>query len=163
MIRPTPISTPTDTLCPDTTLFRAARVRDGQIARIEKARGSRDETAAKAAIDALREGAKGDANLLALSVEAARARCTLGEISAALEDVFGRYDTVPEPVSGIYGGAYAGDPRWGQAERGVEAVGRRLGRKPRLLVAKMGQDGHDRGANLVASAFRSEEHTSEIQ
>ncbi|HEY9553068.1 methylmalonyl-CoA mutase [Allosphingosinicella sp.] len=130
-----------------------ARVRAGQIARIEKARGSRDETAAKAAIDALREGAKGDANLLALSVEAARARCTLGEISAALEDVFGRYDTVPEPVSGIYGGAYAGDPRWGQAERGVEAVGRRLGRKPRLLVAKMGQDGHDRGANLVASAF----------
>ena len=70
-----------------------------------------------------------------------------------MEDVFGRYDTVPEPVSGIYGGAYAGDPRWGQAEQGVEAVGRRLGRKPRLLVAKMGQDGHDRGANLVASAF----------
>src|SRR3546814_13987501 len=67
--------------------------------------------------------------------------------------LFRSYDTVPEPVSGIYGGAYAGDPRWGQAERGVEAVGRRLGRKPRLPVAKMGQDGHDCGANLVASAF----------
>jgi methylmalonyl-CoA mutase len=92
-------------------------------------------------------------NLLALAVEAARARCTLGEISAALEDVFGRYDTVPRPVSGIYGGAYKGDPRWTQAEEGVDAVERRLGRKPRMLVAKMGQDGHDRGANLVASAF----------
>jgi methylmalonyl-CoA mutase len=94
-----------------------------------------------------------EANLLALAVDAARARATLGEISQALEEVFGRYDTVPTPVSGIYGGAYAGDPRWGRAEEGVEAVGTRLGRKPRLLVAKMGQDGHDRGANLVASAF----------
>ena len=130
-----------------------AKVRAGQIARIERVRASRDEGAAKAALDALRDGAKGDANLLQLSVEAARARCTLGEISGALEDVFGRYDTVPEPVTGIYGGAYEGDARWGQAEEGVEAVGRRLGRKPRLLVAKMGQDGHDRGANLVASAF----------
>jgi methylmalonyl-CoA mutase len=62
----------------------------------------------------------------------------LGEISSALEDVFGRYDTVPEPVSGIYGGAYKGDPRWERAGEGVEAVGRRLGRKPRILVAKMG-------------------------
>ena len=92
-------------------------------------------------------------NLLALAVEAARARATLGEISAALEEAWGRYDTVPEPVKGIYGGAYQGDPAWERAEAGVEAVGNRLGRKPRLLVAKMGQDGHDRGANLVASAF----------
>jgi len=92
-------------------------------------------------------------NLLALAVEAARARATLGEISAALEEAWGRYDTVPTPVKGIYGGAYAGDPRWAQAEEGVGAVERRLGRRPRMLVAKMGQDGHDRGANLVASAF----------
>jgi methylmalonyl-CoA mutase len=77
----------------------------------------------------------------------------LGEISAALETVFGRYDTVPVPVRGIYGGAYRDDPAWARAESGVGAVGRRLGRKPRMLVAKMGQDGHDRGANLVASAF----------
>ncbi|HEV2080077.1 MAG TPA: methylmalonyl-CoA mutase [Allosphingosinicella sp.] len=130
-----------------------AKVRSGQIDRIAKVRAGRDEQAARAALDALREGAKGDSNLLALSVEAARARATLGEISAALEDVFGRYDTVPTPVSGIYGGAYTGDRRWARAEEGVEAVGNRLGRKPRLLVAKMGQDGHDRGANLVASAF----------
>jgi methylmalonyl-CoA mutase len=102
---------------------------------------------------ALREGARGDANLLALAVEAARARCTLGEISAALEDVFGRYGTVPTPVQGIYGGAWADDPAWDRAKDGVGAVGHRLGRKPRMLVAKMGQDGHDRGANLVSSAF----------
>jgi methylmalonyl-CoA mutase len=130
-----------------------AKVRAGQIERIERTRSSRDEAAARAALDALTQGAGSGANLLQLSVEAARARCTLGEISAALEEVFGRYDTVPVPVSGIYGGAYKGDPRWGRAEEGVEAVERRLGRKPRMLVAKMGQDGHDRGANLVASAF----------
>ncbi|MEK9212402.1 methylmalonyl-CoA mutase [Sphingomonas sp. 2378] len=92
-------------------------------------------------------------NLLALAVEAARARATLGEISAALEDVFGRYGTQPTPVSGVYGGAYAEDERWARLIRGVEAVERRLGRKPRLFVAKMGQDGHDRGANLVSSMF----------
>ena len=130
-----------------------ARVRTDQIARIERVRASRDDAAALAALGALREGAQGGANLLALSIDAARARCTLGEISSALEDVFGRYGTTPEPVRGIYGGAYEGDPRWAQAQQGVDAVERRLGRKPRILVAKMGQDGHDRGANLVASAF----------
>jgi methylmalonyl-CoA mutase len=130
-----------------------ARVRSGQIARIERTRAERDEAGCRAVLDALREAATGDANLLALAVECARARATLGEISSALEDAWGRYGTTPEPVSGIYGGAYADDPRWERAEAGVEAVERRLGRKPRLLVAKMGQDGHDRGANLVASAF----------
>ena len=133
-----------------------ARVRADQIARIERVKAERDEKAAQAALDALRSGARTDAagtNLLALSVEAARARCTLGEISSALEDVFGRYGTTPEPVRGIYGGAYRGDPKWARAQQGVGAVERRLGRKPRMLVAKMGLDGHDRGANLVASAF----------
>ncbi|MGZ8305565.1 MAG: methylmalonyl-CoA mutase [Allosphingosinicella sp.] len=129
------------------------KVRSGQIARLAKVRSERDEAAIQAALDSLREGAKGDSNLLALSVEAARARATLGEISQALEDVFGRYGTTPEPVKGIYGGAYEGDPRWDRAGAGVAAIERRLGRKPRMLVAKMGQDGHDRGANLVASAF----------
>ncbi|HEY0312345.1 MAG TPA: methylmalonyl-CoA mutase [Allosphingosinicella sp.] len=131
------------------------KVRTGQIARIERVRSGRDEAACRAALAALTEAARGglDTNLLALAVEAARARATLGEISAALEEAWGRYDTVPTPVKGIYGGAYAGDPRWAQAEEGVGAVERRLGRRPRMLVAKMGQDGHDRGANLVASAF----------
>ncbi len=130
-----------------------ARVRRDQIKRIEQTRSERDDAAATAALDALRSGAGGDANLLALCVEAARARCTLGEMSSAMEDVFGRFDTVPKPVSGVYGGAYAEDPKWLRAGAGVDAVERRLGRKPRMMVAKMGQDGHDRGANLVASAF----------
>jgi methylmalonyl-CoA mutase len=137
----------------DTLEIDNAKVRSGQIDRIARTRASRDETKAQAALAALTDGARGEANLLQLSVEAARARCTLGEISAALEEAFGRYDTVPRPVSGVYGGAHRGDPRWGRAEDGVGAVQRRLGRKPRMLVAKMGQDGHDRGANLVSSAF----------
>ncbi|WP_397581200.1 methylmalonyl-CoA mutase [Sphingorhabdus sp.] len=92
-------------------------------------------------------------NLLALAVEAARARATLGEISDAMEVVFGRYATTPVPVQGIYGSAYEFDKRWAQVLDGVASVERRLGRKPKLLVAKMGQDGHDRGANVIASAF----------
>jgi len=129
-----------------------ARVRAGQIARIEKVRASRDEEKVRAALDALEQGARGDANLLALSVEAARARTTLGEISDALERAFGRYGTTPEPVRGIYGKARR-DGRWKAAEQGTQSVAERLGRKPRIMIAKMGQDGHDRGANLVSSAF----------
>jgi methylmalonyl-CoA mutase len=128
-------------------------VRSAQIARIEKVKAGRDETRTRAALDALREGARGKENLLGLAVEAARARATLGEISAAMEDVFGRYDTVPKPVAGIYGGAYKDDPKWGRLSDGVDSLSRQRGRKPRMLVAKMGQDGHDRGANLVSSAF----------
>jgi len=128
-----------------------AKVRAGQIARLEKMRKARDETKVRAALDALEDGARGDANLLALSVECARVRCSLGEISDALERAFGRYHTVPHPVSGIYG--KRGDQRWKAALAGTRAVAERMGRKPRVLVAKMGQDGHDRGANLVSSAF----------
>ena len=128
-------------------------VRAGQIARIEKVKAARDEAACRQALDALREGARAKGNLLGLAVEAARARATLGEISLALEDVFGRYGTTPTPVSGVYGGAYQDDRRWAALVDGVETVARRQGRKPRMLVAKMGQDGHDRGANLVSSAF----------
>ncbi len=97
--------------------------------------------------------ADSETNLLALAVEAARADATLGEISAAMEAAFGRYDTVPTPVKGVYSSAYEGDARYQAVVEGVEAVGRRLGHAPRLLVAKMGQDGHDRGANVIASAF----------
>jgi methylmalonyl-CoA mutase len=164
-----------------------AKVRAGQIARIEKVRAGRDEANVRAALDALTVAAKATppsgeparsagggqsssapppsaadaaatspngegANLLALSVEAARARATLGEISDALERAFGRYGTKPEPVRGIYGKARK-DGRWKAAEQGTQSVADRLGRKPRIMVAKMGQDGHDRGANLVSSAF----------
>lgn len=130
-----------------------AAVREGQIARIQRVKASRDEAVCQAALDALRAGAKAGGNLLELAVVAARARATLGEISAAMEDVFGRYATQPTPVKGVYAAPYAEDSRWAEVVRGVEAVERRLGRKPRLLVAKMGQDGHDRGANVIASAF----------
>ena len=128
-------------------------VRQGQIARLATTRASRDEAACQAALNALTEGAKNGANLLALAVDAARARATLGEISDAMEAVFGRYATTPVPVQGIYGSAHEFDKRWAQVLDGVASVGRRLGRKPKLLVAKMGQDGHDRGANVIASAF----------
>ncbi|MFV0622975.1 methylmalonyl-CoA mutase [Sphingomonas sp. ac-8] len=139
---------PIETLEVDNT-----KVREAQIARIARVRAGRDEDACRAALDGLAAGATGDGNLLALAVEAARARATLGEISAAMEAGFGRYGTTPVPVAGVYGAPYAEDPRWAQVVAGVEAVERRLGRKPRLLVAKMGQDGHDRGANVIASAF----------
>jgi methylmalonyl-CoA mutase len=128
-------------------------VRQGQIARLAATRASRDEAACQAALNALTEGAKSGTNLLTLAVEAARARATLGEISDAMETVFGRYATTPVPVQGIYGSAHEFDKRWAQVLDGVASVGRRLGRKPKLLVAKMGQDGHDRGANVIASAF----------
>ncbi len=128
-------------------------VREGQIARLKSMRESRNEIACRAALAALTQGAKADGNMLALAVEAARARASLGEISDAMEAAFGRYGTQPVPVTGIYGKAYGADARYGQVIEGVAAVARRLGRKPKLLVAKMGQDGHDRGANVIASAF----------
>jgi len=129
-----------------------AKVRASQIAKIEKVRSARDEAKVRTALDALEQGARGEGNLLRLSVDAARVRCTLGEISDALERAFGRYGTTPEPVRGIYGTARK-DGRWKAAEEGTRSVADRLGRKPRIMVAKMGQDGHDRGANLVSSAF----------
>ena len=128
-------------------------VREAQIARINAVKAARDEAACQAALTAITEGAQSGGNLLALAVVAARARATLGEISAAMEAVFGRHGTQPSPVKGIYGAAYAGDSRYAQVVDGVGAVSRRLGRAPRVLVAKMGQDGHDRGANVIASAF----------
>jgi methylmalonyl-CoA mutase len=128
-------------------------VRTGQIARLAKVREGRDEAACRAALAALTAGCADGANLLALAVEAARHDATLGEISSAMEDVFGRHDATPAPVSGVYASAYEFDRRWAQVTDGVEAVGRRLGRRPRIMIAKMGQDGHDRGANVIASAF----------
>ncbi|SCW45064.1 methylmalonyl-CoA mutase [Sphingobium faniae] len=133
------------------------KVREAQIARINRMKAERDETKCQAALDALRKGAAGPAsienNLLALAVECARARATLGEISSAMEESFDRYGTVPTPVKGVYAAPYKDDSRWKQVLDGVQAVERRLGRKPKILIAKMGQDGHDRGANIIASAF----------
>ncbi|ATP19671.1 methylmalonyl-CoA mutase [Sphingobium yanoikuyae] len=133
------------------------KVREAQIARINRVKAQRDEDACQAALQSLRDAAVApqsiETNLLAHAVECARARATLGEISAAMEDSFNRYGTQPTPVKGVYGAPYKDDSRWKQVLDGVQAVERRLGRKPKLLVAKMGQDGHDRGANIIASAF----------
>ncbi|QZD95697.1 methylmalonyl-CoA mutase [Qipengyuania gelatinilytica] len=129
-------------------------VRQSQIARLKKVREGRDEFACRAALDALARGAgQREGNLLELAVEAARHDATLGEISQAMEDAYGRYDTMPKPVRGVYSQAYSEDARYQQVVAGVKAVERRLGRAPKLMVAKMGQDGHDRGANVIASAF----------
>ncbi|HEU4961759.1 MAG TPA: methylmalonyl-CoA mutase [Sphingomonas sp.] len=130
-----------------------AKVRADQIRRIERVKNERDAGKAAAALEALQKGAGGDANLLALCVEAARARCTLGEMSAAMEAAFGRHAVGVTPITGVYGPAHKDDAGWHRAVEGITAVGQRMGRKPRILVAKMGQDGHDRGANVVASAF----------
>ncbi|ETI64012.1 methylmalonyl-CoA mutase [Sphingobium sp. C100] len=134
-----------------------SKVREAQVARINRVKAQRDEDACQEALLRLRDAAAGpqtiENNLLAHAVEAARARATLGEISAAMEDSFDRYGTQPTPVKGVYGAPYKDDNRWKQVLDGVQAVERRLGRKPKLLVAKMGQDGHDRGANIIASAF----------
>lgn len=124
--------------------------------RAEGQPGSADEEGVplrRGQLDRGGEGALPETNLLALAVVAARARATLGEISAAMEVGFGRHETVPTPVKGVYGGAFDADARWARLEEGVAATERRMGRKPRMLVAKMGQDGHDRGANLVSSMF----------
>ena len=99
------------------------------------------------------EGAKGNGNLLELAVEAARARATVGEISDAMEKVFGRHRAEIRSISGVYGGAYEGDNEFAAIRGDVEAFAKEEGRRPRMLVAKMGQDGHDRGAKVIATAF----------
>jgi len=129
------------------------KVRESQIARIQKTRTSRDEAKCKAALDALTKGAEGNGNLLELSVEAARARATVGEISDAMEKVFGRHRAEIRSISGVYGGAYDGDNEFAAIKGDIEAFEKDEGRRPRMLVAKMGQDGHDRGAKVIATAF----------
>jgi methylmalonyl-CoA mutase len=128
-------------------------VRRQQIARIERTKASRDESRTKAALDALSNAAAGDGNLLELSIEATRSRATVGEISDALEKVFGRYRANIRTISGVYGGAYAGDEEFQAIRKEVDAFAETEGRRPRILVAKLGQDGHDRGAKVIATAF----------
>ncbi len=128
-------------------------VRASQIERLAAVRAKRDPAAVAAALDGLRQGAAAGENLLGLAVVAARARATLGEISSALEDVFGRHAAVVKMVSGVYADAYKADPAYARVAEGVEAFERRKGRKPRVLIVKMGQDGHDRGAKVVGTAL----------
>jgi len=130
-----------------------ARVRDSQIVRLQATRAARDEAKCKAALAALTKGAAGNGNLLALAVDAARARATVGEISDAMEEVFGRHRAQVQSIAGVYGAAYDGDAGFEKIQRDVESFARDEGRRPRLLVVKMGQDGHDRGAKVIATAF----------
>jgi methylmalonyl-CoA mutase len=128
-------------------------VRAAQIARLQHLRGTRDEGACQRALDALRDGARDGANLLARAIPAARARATVGEISQALEDVFGRHRAEVRTLAGVYAAQAEGDDAFDSVRREVEAFALEEGRRPRILVVKMGQDGHDRGAKVIATAF----------
>jgi len=129
------------------------KVRESQIVRLEQIKAARDQTACDDALRRLREGAAGDANLLALCIEAARARATVGEMSDAMEAVFGRHRAEIRSITGVYGSAFEGDEDFAATVAGVAAFAEAEGRRPRMLVAKMGQDGHDRGAKVVGTAF----------
>ncbi|MQV87978.1 methylmalonyl-CoA mutase [Sinorhizobium medicae] len=131
-----------------------AAVRTAQIKRIEEIRRRRNSQKMKEALNALADVARsGKGNLLAAAVEAARARATVGEITDAMREAFGDYTAVPEVVTDIYGRAFEGDPELGVLAGRLGEVTKRLGHKPKIMVAKLGQDGHDRGAKVIASAF----------
>jgi len=129
-------------------------VREGQVQRLEKIRKSRDQEVCNTMLDALTEAAEeGSGNLLALAVDAARARATVGEISDALEKVYSRHRAVTRSIAGVYSSAYEGDGDFSSIQQSVEQFARTEGRRPRMLVCKLGQDGHDRGAKVIATAF----------
>jgi methylmalonyl-CoA mutase len=129
-------------------------VREGQVARLQKLRAERDTEVCQQTLDTLSQAAKsGEGNLLELAVKAARARATVGEISDALEKHWGRHRAQSRSISGVYGSAYKGDKDFMKITEKVEAFAGSHGRRPRMLVVKMGQDGHDRGAKVIATAF----------
>ena len=129
-------------------------VREAQIARLKKIRASRDSAAVQAALDALTQCAEsGEGNLLDLSVKAIRLRATVGEVSDALEKVFGRFRANNQTISGVYGGVVEGQESWESIKADIAKFAEEEGRRPRIMIAKLGQDGHDRGAKVVATAF----------
>ena len=128
-------------------------VRASQIARLERIRATRDAAACEAALKALEICAAEGGNLLAAAVDAARARASVGEISMAMEKVFGRHRAEVKTLAGVYGAAYEGDAGFAAIQKEVEEFAADEGRRPRMLVVKMGQDGHDRGAKVIATAF----------
>jgi methylmalonyl-CoA mutase len=135
-------------------------VRESQIKRLAAIRSSRNEKAVEDALEAIYQCASshqqnggGSGNLLDLAVQATRARATVGEISYAMERVFGRFNAQAQTVSGVYGSAFQDDENWQAIARDIEAFVEQHGRRPRMLVCKMGQDGHDRGAKVIATAF----------
>jgi methylmalonyl-CoA mutase len=130
------------------------QVREAQIDRLNRMKKSRDPAAVERTLGALTQAAEsGKGNILTLAIEAARARASVGEISFALEKVWGRHRAETLSISGVYGGAYTGDEKWQAMRKDVADFEKAQGRRPRLLVVKMGQDGHDRGAKVIATAF----------
>ena len=130
-----------------------AAVREQQVARLAQVKRARDSRAVQEALERVTRAAAGKENLLEMAVEAARARATVGEISEAMEKIFGRHRAEIRSISGVYGGAYEGDNAFAAIRGDVETFAKDEGRRPRMLVAKMGQDGHDRGAKVIATAF----------
>jgi methylmalonyl-CoA mutase len=131
-----------------------SKVREQQIARLTRIKASRDAAKVQAALDALTNAAKtSTGNLLELSVAAMRARATVGEVSSALEMVFQRHKAEVRSISGVYGAAYRSDPEFQKIQGDIQSFVQAEGRRPRLLVVKLGQDGHDRGAKIIATAF----------
>ena len=128
-------------------------VRETQLARLEALRASRNESEVTGSLQALAEAARGNGNLLEHSINAMRCRATLGEVSSALEEVFGRYRAEARVVSGVYGSAFGEDEDWSALQGDIADFVASNGRRPRMLVCKMGQDGHDRGAKVIATAF----------
>ena len=128
-------------------------VRLSQIARLRATRAARNEAACQAALDQMTTCARQGGNLLQAAIDAARARATVGEISDAMEKIFGRHRAEVKTLAGVYGAAYEGDAGFAAIQRDVEAFAEEEGRRPRMLVVKMGQDGHDRGAKVIATAF----------
>jgi methylmalonyl-CoA mutase len=130
------------------------KVRDGQIARLKAIRASRDSAKVQAALDALTASAEsGQGNLLDLSIQAIRLRATVGEVSDALEKAFGRHRADTQKVTGVYAAAYDSAEGWEQLQKEIAAFADQHGRRPRVMIAKLGQDGHDRGAKVVATAY----------
>ncbi len=129
-------------------------VRESQVRRLERLRAERDEAAVRRVLEALTEAAgSGEGNLLELAVEAARARASLGEISSALERVFGRHRAVIRSISGVYGAEFGESEQVAEVRKAADELASREGRRPRILVVKLGQDGHDRGAKVISTAF----------
>lgn len=129
-------------------------VRENQVARLAEIRATRDQAACDAALKALENAAaSGKGNLLEIAIDAARARATVGEISMAMEKTFGRHRAEVKTLAGVYGAAYEGDEGFAAIQKSVEDFTVEEGRRPRMLVVKMGQDGHDRGAKVIATAF----------
>ena len=128
-------------------------VREAQIVRLQKIRKNRDEKACLVALEKITNRAENGGNLLEAAVEAARCRATVGEISMAMEKIFGRHSAEVKTLAGVYGAAYEGDEDFVTIQKSVEKFAKEEGRRPRMLVVKMGQDGHDRGAKVIATAF----------